>query len=112
MPRAGKPILPVPPMARGKSADEALHEMAEAGLAERLAAAGTSEVDAKPYHERLAFEVDVIVKMGFSGYFLIVADFIRWAKRHDIPVGPARASGAASVAASPPPLTPPDPPRS
>jgi DNA polymerase-3 subunit alpha len=99
MPRARKPILPVPPMARGKSADEALREMAEAGLAERLTAAGTSEDEAKPYRERLAFETDVIVKMGFSGYFLIVADFIRWAKRHDIPVGPGRGSGAGSVVA-------------
>jgi len=52
-----------------------------------------------PYRERLAFEVDVIVQMGFPGYFLIVADFIKWAKDHDIPVGPGRGSGAGSVVA-------------
>ncbi len=51
------------------------------------------------YFERLAFEVDVIVGMGFPGYFLIVADFIKWAKDHDIPVGPGRGSGAGSVVA-------------
>ena len=51
------------------------------------------------YFERLAFEVDVIVNMGFPGYFLIVADFIKWAKDHDIPVGPGRGSGAGSVVA-------------
>ena len=51
------------------------------------------------YHERLTFEVDVIVQMGFPGYFLIVADFIKWAKDHDIPVGPGRGSGAGSVVA-------------
>jgi DNA polymerase-3 subunit alpha len=52
-----------------------------------------------PYRERLDFEVDVIVQMGFPGYFLIVADFIKWAKDHDIPVGPGRGSGAGSVVA-------------
>ena len=54
---------------------------------------------AKPYRERLAFELDVITKMGFPGYFLIVADFIQWAKDHDVPVGPGRGSGAGSVVA-------------
>ena len=52
-----------------------------------------------PYRERLAFELDVIIQMGFPGYFLIVADFIKWAKDHDIPVGPGRGSGAGSVVA-------------
>jgi DNA polymerase-3 subunit alpha len=51
------------------------------------------------YRERLDFELDVIIQMGFSGYFLIVADFIKWAKDHDIPVGPGRGSGAGSVVA-------------
>ena len=51
------------------------------------------------YDERLAFELDVIVKMKFPGYFLIVADFIKWAKAHDIPVGPGRGSGAGSLVA-------------
>ena len=54
---------------------------------------------AKPYRERLEFELDVIVGMGFPGYFLIVSDFIKWAKDHNIPVGPGRGSGAGSVVA-------------
>lgn len=68
---------------------------------ESLAHASDEEVEAKypEYFERLAFEVDIIVGMGFPGYFLIVADFIKWAKDHDIPVGPGRGSGAGSVVA-------------
>ncbi len=57
------------------------------------------EAIAKPYRERLEFELDVICQMGFSGYFLIVSDFISWAKEQDIPVGPGRGSGAGSVVA-------------
>ncbi|WP_343892895.1 DNA polymerase III subunit alpha, partial [Sphingomonas oligophenolica] len=58
------------------------------------------EVDwRQPYRDRLEFELDVIIQMGFPGYFLIVADFIKWAKDHDIPVGPGRGSGAGSVVA-------------
>jgi DNA polymerase-3 subunit alpha len=53
----------------------------------------------KVYRERLDFEIDVITRMGFAGYFLIVADFIKWAKSNDIPVGPGRGSGAGSVVA-------------
>jgi DNA polymerase-3 subunit alpha len=60
----------------------------------------THELDwTQPYRERLAFELDVIIQMGFAGYFLIVADFIQWAKGQDIPVGPGRGSGAGSVVA-------------
>src|SRR5690606_5688846 len=51
------------------------------------------------YQSRLNFEVDTIIQMGFPGYFLIVADFINWAKRHDVPVGPGRGSGAGSLVA-------------
>jgi DNA polymerase-3 subunit alpha len=62
---------------------------------------GTEALEAKyaPYFERLDFEVDVIVGMGFAAYFLIVADFIKWAKEEGIPVGPGRGSGAGSVVA-------------
>ena len=60
---------------------------------------GRSEEEKAPYRERLDFEIDVITRMGFAGYFLIVADFIKWAKAHDIPVGPGRGSGAGSVVA-------------
>uniref|UniRef100_UPI0030EE30EE hypothetical protein n=1 Tax=Pseudomonas sp. JAI120 TaxID=2723063 RepID=UPI0030EE30EE len=53
----------------------------------------------EPYRKRLDFELDVIIQMGFPGYFLIVGDFIKWATDHDIPVGPGRGSGAGSVVA-------------
>ena len=57
------------------------------------------EMIAKPYFDRLAFELNVIKEMGFPGYFLIVADFIQWAKAQNIPVGPGRGSGAGSLVA-------------
>ena len=59
----------------------------------------SEEEIAKEYQARLDFELDVIVKMGFCGYFLIVSDFIKWSKDHDIPVGPGRGSGAGSLVA-------------
>jgi DNA polymerase-3 subunit alpha len=88
-----KPILP----RLGDDEDEQLRRDARAGLAERLA--NRSEEERQPYLERLEFELDVITGMGFAGYFLIVADFIKWAKAKDIPVGPGRGSGAGSVVA-------------
>ena len=91
-----KPILPT--MAASREAEvDALRDASQAGLAARLAIAGPA--DPTPYQARLAFELDVIARMGFAGYFLIVADFIGWAKRHGIPVGPGRGSGAGSVVA-------------
>ena len=57
------------------------------------------DIDFKTYQDRLAYELDMIEKMGFSGYFLIVADFIQWAKDNGIPVGPGRGSGAGSLVA-------------
>nr|WP_310523693.1 DNA polymerase III subunit alpha [Polymorphobacter sp.] len=93
-----KPILPR--MATdGLSEDPALVAAAEAGLVRRLAALNITGDAAVPYQERLAFELGVINAMGFPGYFLIVADFIAWAKRQGIPVGPGRGSGAGSVVA-------------
>ncbi|MDP9163759.1 MAG: DNA polymerase III subunit alpha [Pseudomonadota bacterium] len=92
-----KPILP----RLGEDEDEQLVRDAETGLAARLdflKALGT-DIDPAPYRERLAFELDVITRMGFAGYFLIVADFIQWAKANDIPVGPGRGSGAGSIVA-------------
>jgi DNA polymerase-3 subunit alpha len=88
-----RPILP----RLSDQEDEQLRADAHAGLNERLA--GRSEEDKARYCERLDFEIDVIARMGFAGYFLIVADFIKWAKAHDIPVGPGRGSGAGSVVA-------------
>ncbi|WP_132253606.1 DNA polymerase III subunit alpha [Methylobacterium segetis] len=77
-----------------------LRRQAEAGLELRLKQHGTAPgMSEEIYRERLAFELDVIVKMKFPGYFLIVSDFIKWAKDHDIPVGPGRGSGAGSLVA-------------
>ena len=107
--RTRKPILPsfgLPPGAASAEAalfvDEAgeLRRQAEEGLTARLAAHGTADgMSEQVYRDRLAYELDVIVGMKFPGYFLIVADFIKWAKEHDIPVGPGRGSGAGSLAA-------------
>ena len=88
-----RPILP----RLSDDEDETLRRDARAGLVRRIA--GRSETDAKTYRDRLDFELDVIIRMGFAGYFLIVADFIKWAKANDIPVGPGRGSGAGSVVA-------------
>jgi DNA polymerase III subunit alpha len=99
MPTLQAPILPAFPTVAGMSEEAALREAAAAGLAGRLAALGHAEDAAAPYRERLRFELDMIVKTGFAGYFLIVADFIQWAKREGIPVGPGRGSGAGSVVA-------------
>jgi DNA polymerase-3 subunit alpha len=96
-----KPILPN--IAGDIEAEaEQLRRDARAGLMKRLSVyetAGRLEDEYRAYFDRLDYEVDVIVGMGFPGYFLIVADFIKWAKENDIPVGPGRGSGAGSVVA-------------
>jgi DNA polymerase III subunit alpha len=95
-----KPLLPVSPkVLPGSTEDATVCAMAHEGLERRMAAIGAEEATRVRYRERLEYELDVIAKMGFSGYFLIVADFIQWAKRQGIPVGPGRGSGAGSVAA-------------
>ncbi|MEP3051603.1 MAG: DNA polymerase III subunit alpha [Erythrobacter sp.] len=79
---------------------KALADDARAGLELRLEPYGElSDEERKSYFDRLDYEVGIIVKMGFPGYFLIVADFIKWAKDQGIPVGPGRGSGAGSVVA-------------
>lgn len=101
-PRVRHPILPSFTTAEGGAVDEpaALGEQARAGLEARLLAHGTAPgVDPEAYRARLAFELDVIVSMKFPGYFLIVSDFIKWAKMQGIPVGPGRGSGAGSLVA-------------
>jgi DNA polymerase III subunit alpha len=106
-PLTRKPILPRFTVGAGSNAadaesDEAaeLRRQAEDGLSKRLAvhglAKGTSEQE---YRARLAFELDVITRMNYAGYFLIVSDFIKWAKAEGIPVGPGRGSGAGSLVA-------------
>jgi DNA polymerase-3 subunit alpha len=107
MPEPRRPILPAFPCASGRSEAEELRLAAASGLEQRLAAqvfrtemsAAERDDAAKPYLDRLAFELETIISMGFAGYFLIVADFIQWAKRRGIPVGPGRGSGAGSVVA-------------
>ncbi len=94
-----KPILP---SLAGDLEGEArmITEDARRGLDMRLAPYGDiSPEERKIYEDRLQFEVDIIIKMGFPGYFLIVADFIKWAKENGIPVGPGRGSGAGSLVA-------------
>jgi DNA polymerase III subunit alpha len=96
---------PILPSLAGDIEAEAikLREDARAGLHARLeklaVVQGETALDHKQYHDRLDFELDVIISMGFPGYFLIVADFIKWAKEQGIPVGPGRGSGAGSVVA-------------
>jgi len=94
-----KPILPsLAGDLEGEAAQ--LRDDARAGLEARLQTAGvTDPVKREEYFARLAFETDIIIQMGFPGYFLIVADFIKWAKTNGIPVGPGRGSGAGSVVA-------------
>ncbi len=101
-PLTRKPILPHFSSAAGETVDEVeeLRRQARDGLEARLAHHGLAPGHTREdYDSRLAFELDVIVKMEFPGYFLIVADFIKWAKAHGIPVGPGRGSGAGSLVA-------------
>jgi DNA polymerase III subunit alpha len=96
----GKYYLPAFPVPAAQTVESFIRSQAREGLQARLAkhppASGFTRDD---YARRLESEVDVIAKMGFAGYFLIVADFINWAKSHDIPVGPGRGSGAGSLVA-------------
>lgn len=97
-PRTRKPILPRFTVDEDEAAE--LRRQAVAGLQARLDAHGTAPgLDRETYDQRLDFELGVIERMKFPGYFLIVADFIKWAKAHDIPVGPGRGSGAGSLVA-------------
>src|SRR5436853_1130298 len=95
----GKSRLPAFPTPPGVTIDQYLENAAEAGLARRLEKLGLGGDAAARYRERLAFEIRTIVQMGFAGYFLIVADFINWAKTNGVPVGPGRGSGAGSLVA-------------
>ena len=102
--RLGEYFLPDYPIPDGKSIEEFFIDVSKVGLEERLAALfDPLSADFKDkqvlYAERLKFELDIIIEMGFPGYFLIVMDFIRWAKSNDIPVGPGRGSGAGSLVA-------------
>ena len=102
-----QPLLPIFECPNGKTQDEYITEEAYKGLEERMRAhvyfegmtdEQKAEID-KKYYDRLEYELSVIKKMGFPGYFLIVSDFIRWSKGHGVPVGPGRGSGAGSIVA-------------
>ncbi|MDR0479402.1 MAG: DNA polymerase III subunit alpha, partial [Burkholderiaceae bacterium] len=99
----GKPRLPEFPVPDGYSIESYFRHAAQQGLEKRLAHlypdAAERERQRPLYQQRLEFEIDTILKMGFPGYFLIVGDFITWAKTHGCPVGPGRGSGAGSLAA-------------
>ncbi len=97
----GKYYLPEYPIPDGMTENEFFEKISYEGLYERLEKildpqAADYEERKKEYEQRLQFELDIIIQMGFPGYFLIVMDFIQWAKDHDIPVGPGRGSGAGS----------------
>ncbi|NSM56268.1 DNA polymerase III subunit alpha [Wolbachia endosymbiont of Atemnus politus] len=121
MPRSRQPILPKFPCRENKTENEELREQAVAGLEFRIAQSSsvipardqekrnmdpsvkhwddTHDVNFKQYYDRLNYELGVITSMNYSGYFLIVSDFIRWSKANGIPVGPGRGSGAGSIVA-------------
>ncbi len=97
----GTYYLPDYPIPEGMTPESFLELTASEGLSERLATRGllAAEATEQDYRDRLAFELDVINQMGFAGYFLIVMEFIAWAKENQIPVGPGRGSGAGSLVA-------------
>ncbi|GEN25618.1 DNA polymerase III subunit alpha [Halomonas cupida] len=107
--RLGEIFLPEYGIPEGMTQDEFFRKISHDGLTERLDALypvdshprGTEEWAAleQRYRERLDFELNIILQMGFPGYFLIVMDFIQWAKDNDVPVGPGRGSGAGSLVA-------------
>jgi DNA polymerase-3 subunit alpha len=99
----GKSRLPLFPTPGNESLEDYLRAQAHDGLRRRLVALypdpAVREQRAPDYRARLDLEIETILKMGFPGYFLIVADFINWAKRNGVPVGPGRGSGAGSLVA-------------
>jgi DNA polymerase III subunit alpha len=100
----GRACLPEFPVPAGHSTDSYLRHVSAQGLEQRLdflreQLPEGETLDREPYDERLKLELDVIIEMGFPGYFLIVMDFIAWARRQSIPVGPGRGSGAGSLVA-------------
>ncbi|MDR3392082.1 MAG: DNA polymerase III subunit alpha [Sulfuriferula sp.] len=99
----GKSKLPQFPTPDGMTLDDFLRQRSAEGLAERMQVlypdAAERERRYPEYQERLEFELGTIIQMGFPGYFLIVADFINWAKHNGVPVGPGRGSGAGSLVA-------------
>ena len=96
--KLGKTFLPSFEISGKGTSDDLLIKQSKQGLVNMLKKQKLSQVD-QDYQDRLSFELDIINQMGFSSYFLIVADFISWAKQNEIPVGPGRGSGAGSLVA-------------
>ena len=96
--KLGESRLPAFPVPDGRSAEDFLRAEAASGLTVRFLRLSAG-IDRAAYEARLATELEVICNMGFAGYFLIVADFIRWARANGVPVGPGRGSGAGSLVA-------------
>ena len=99
--RLGASMLPAYPVPVGSTTEDFLGLESQRGLRSRIAAAPAlaAPETAAAYEARLDLELRVICAMGFAGYFLIVADFIRWARENGVPVGPGRGSGAGSLVA-------------
>jgi len=97
----GEYFLPNYPVPEGLTIDQLLRQESVSGLENRLSVIRkhADNIDETVYRDRLDLELKVIIEMGFPGYFLIVADFIRWARNNDVPVGPGRGSGAGSLVA-------------
>ena len=100
----GENFLPAYPIPDGYDTDSFFRHVSKEGLDKRLEflqqqLPDGEQIDRQPYDDRLDFELNIILEMGFPGYFLIVMDFIEWAKQHKIPVGPGRGSGAGSLVA-------------
>jgi DNA polymerase-3 subunit alpha len=101
-PKSANPMLPHFDCKDGRSEAEELKDQATNGLKKNLSASeyqNLSEIDLASYFERLDYELGIINKMGFPGYFLIVSDFVKWCKTNQLPVGPGRGSGAGSIVA-------------
>ncbi len=107
MPKVSKPVMPEFKVPEGQDeagvlrtqAREGLKQKIERHLSSSVSWKGREEEMQKTYEERLEHELTIIINMGFAGYFLIVSDFVKWAKAHHIPVGPGRGSGAGSLVA-------------
>ncbi len=100
--KLGESRLPIYPVPSGESAEDHIRTLSQAGLESRWAVrpeGWLTDARRSDYDARLQRELDVICKMGFAGYFLIVSDFIRWSRENGVPVGPGRGSGAGSLVA-------------
>ena len=99
----GKFYLPDFEVPEGQSREDHLRDLSKKGLEVRLdqirSSVNTYDIDKKIYLSRLDYELDMICKLDFAGYFLIVSDFVNWAQMNEIPVGPGRGSGAGSIVA-------------